>query len=218
MQLYGRGIRRRLAPMLHGNPRKTALAFSLLFSLPGTPVIYYGDEIGLGDDLSQPERNSVRTPMQWTGEPNGGFSTAPRRRLVRPVVEGGPYGYQAVNVLWSQRDPNSILNHVERLIRTYKQLPALGRGAWSVCDTDQPSVLAHRCDWEGEAVLVLHNLGESPCQARLTDKVEPPRLVEVLSDGSGYVSIDDPTKPILLEGYGFRWFRIDGEGTASGAG
>jgi maltose alpha-D-glucosyltransferase/alpha-amylase len=219
MQLYDRGIRRRLAPMLRGNPRKIALAFSLLFSLPGTPVLYYGDEIGMGDDLSLPERNSVRTPMQWTGETNGGFSAAPRRRLVRPVVQGGPYGYETVNVLWSQRDPDSILNHVERLIRTYKQLPALGRGAWSVLETDQPSVLAHRTDWAGESLLVLHNLAEGPCEARLKERPKPAQMTEVLSDGSGYVPATDASQPILLEGHGFRWFRLDGDlRTTGGAG
>jgi maltose alpha-D-glucosyltransferase/alpha-amylase len=219
MQLYDRGIRRRLAPMLRGNPRKIALAFSLLFSLPGTPVVYYGDEIGMGDDLSLPERNSVRTPMQWSDEPNGGFSTAPRRRLIRPVVERGAYGYSAVNVLASQRDPDSILNHVERLIRTYKQLPALGRGYWSVLDTDQPSVLAHRSDWRGESVLVLHNLAEQPCEVRLKGRVCPSELREVLSDGSGYRPATDAGQSILLEGHGFRWFRLDGDRrTAGGSG
>ena len=210
MQLYDRGARRRLAPMLHGNPRRIALAFSLMFSLPGTPIIYYGDEIGMGDDLSQPERNSVRTPMQWSGETNGGFSTAPANKLVRPVISGGPYGYEVVNTVWSQRDPQSIHGHVERLIRTYKQLPALGWGSWEVIDTDCSCVLAQRHEWRGEGVLVLHNLSESPVTAHLETKGPPDRLSEVLSDGSGYTPADSSDDEILIEGYGFRWFRIPG--------
>src|SRR4051794_22664078 len=109
MQLYGRGIRRRPASML-GNRRQLEMAYSLLLSLPGAPVLRYGDEIGMGDDLSLPERNAIRTPMQWSHEPGAGFSTAPVEELVRPVVRGGPYGHERVNVEAQRRDPGSMLN------------------------------------------------------------------------------------------------------------
>jgi len=212
MQLYDRGVRRRLAPMLNGDSRKIALAFSLLFSLPGTPIVYYGDELGMGDDLSLPERNSVRTPMQWSGEVNGGFSTAPRDKLVRPVISGGPYGYENLNVVWAQRDLDSTLNKVERLMRTYKQCPELGWGKWRTVEADSPAVLAHRSDWRNESILVVHNLGQSPCTVTLKDAAEEPtRVVELISDGA-YQDILDTAHPILLEGYGYRWFRLAGKG------
>jgi maltose alpha-D-glucosyltransferase/alpha-amylase len=216
MQLYDRGVRRRLATMLNGNSRKIELAFSLMFSLPGTPVIYYGDEIGMAENLSLPERMSVRTPMQWSGEPNGGFSTA-RGKLVRPVLSEGPYGYQHVNVVRQQRDTDSIANHVERLIRTYKQCPAVGWGKPRLVVCDQPGVLALRFDWRGECVLVLHNLAEAPCVARLEKAAEPDeRLIELLSDGD-YAEVGHAGDAIALEGYGYRWFWVDGEGRRVGA-
>src|SRR5688572_27661987 len=107
MQLYNRGIRRRLAPML-GNQRQLELAYSVMFSLPGTPVIRYGDEIGMGDDLSLKERDAVRTPMQWSDAPQAGFSTA--AKLVHPVVSKGPFSYEQLNVEAQRRDPGSLLN------------------------------------------------------------------------------------------------------------
>jgi maltose alpha-D-glucosyltransferase/alpha-amylase len=216
MQLYDRGVRRRLATMLNGSERKIRLAFSLMFSLPGTPIIYYGDEIGMAEDLSLPERMSVRTPMQWSGEPNGEFSTT-KGKLVRPVISEGPYGYKHVNVVWQQRDPGSIANHVERLIRTYKQCPAVGWGKPRLVACDQRSVLALRYDWRGECVLVLHNLAESPCIASLKKAADPEeRLVELLSDGD-YVPVQRGTDPIALDGHGYRWFRVDGEGRRLGS-
>src|SRR6185295_11129074 len=112
MQLYDRGIRRRLAPMLDGDRRRLELAYSLLFTLPGTPVIRYGDELGMGDDLSLPERQCARTPMQWSDEPNGGFT---KSRPGVPVISGGAFGYEHLNVAQQRRDPNSMLNWTERI-------------------------------------------------------------------------------------------------------
>ncbi len=127
MQLYDRGIRRRLAPMLDNDRRRLELAFSLLFTLPGTPMLQYGDEIGIGEDLTLPERESARTPMQWSSEKHGGFTTADRP--VRPVVSDPIYGYQRVNVEAQRRDPQSLVNWVERKIRMRKECPGnqLGR-------------------------------------------------------------------------------------------
>jgi maltose alpha-D-glucosyltransferase/alpha-amylase len=117
MQLYNRGIRRRIAPML-GNRPQWELAYSMMFSLPGTPTIRYGDEIGMGDDLRLKERNSVRTPMQWSEEPQAGFSSA--KKTVLPVISKGPYSYTRVNVEAQRRDPNSLLSWTERMIRLRK--------------------------------------------------------------------------------------------------
>ena len=127
MQLYDRGIRRRLAPMLGGDRRRLELAYSLMCTLPGTPVIRYGDEIGMGDNLDLPERNCARTPMQWSTEPHAGFTESDKP--CSPVIDKGPYGYEHVNVAKQRRDPNSMLNWTERIIRMRKEVPGsrLGR-------------------------------------------------------------------------------------------
>jgi maltose alpha-D-glucosyltransferase/alpha-amylase len=141
MQVYGRGLRRRLAPMLGGDARRLAMAHSLMFALPGTPMVWYGEELGMGEDLSQPERNSVRTPMQWDDEPpNAGFSTAPRERLVRPVISGGPFGFEAgVNVMAQRDAPGSLMEHVQLLIRTRRACPEIGWGECRVLDAGGPA-------------------------------------------------------------------------------
>lgn len=209
MQLYGRGIRRRLAPMLGGDSRRLELAYSLLFSLPGTPVLWYGEEIGMGDDLSLPERNSVRTPMQWSAGPNAGFSTAPPERLKRPVVAEGGFAYQHVNVAAQRRDPTSLLNVVERLIRTRKECPEIGWGAWSLLETETPSVLAHCCQWRGGTVLALHNLSREPCIARLDlTPYQADHLVDLLDDQEPS-PVENGSFETRLGGYGYRWYRID---------
>ena len=123
MRLYGRGIRRRLAPMLQGDRRRMELAYSLMLTLPGTVALHYGDEIGMGDDLSLPERNSVRTPMQWSTERHAGFTKADEPAL--PVISSGPYGFEAINVAQQRRDPNSFLNWTERMIRMRKEVSKL---------------------------------------------------------------------------------------------
>jgi maltose alpha-D-glucosyltransferase/alpha-amylase len=122
MQLDDRGIRRQLAPMLGGDPRRLELAYSLTCTLPGTPVIRYGDEIGMGDNLELPERNCARTPMQWSAEPHVGFTES--NKPCMPVIDKGPYAYEHVNVAKQRRDPNSTLNWTERIIiRMRKEVP-----------------------------------------------------------------------------------------------
>ena len=130
MQLYDRGIRRRLAPMLGGDRRRLELAYSLMCTLPGTPVIRYGDEIGMGDNLDLPERNCARTPMQWSTEPHGGFTKSDKP--CSPPIDKGPYGYEHVNVAKQRRDPNSLLNWTERIIRMRKEVPEVGWGDFKV--------------------------------------------------------------------------------------
>jgi maltose alpha-D-glucosyltransferase / alpha-amylase len=160
MQLYQRGIRRRLAPMLKGDRRRIELAYSLMFTLPGTPVVRYGDEIGMGDDLNLPERNCARTPMQWSTEPHGGFTKAVRPIL--PVISDGAYGYHHVNVAEQRRDPNSLLNWTERIIRMRKEVPEIGWGDFEVLPIRDPAVLAIRYDWRNNSVLFVHNLDGIP--------------------------------------------------------
>src|SRR5688572_17387934 len=131
MQLYNRGIRRRLAPML-GNQPQLELAYSVMFSLPGTPVIRYGDEIGMGDDLALDQRDAVRTPMQWDGSSAAGFTTA--RRPVHPVIADGPYAFAHVSVDAQKRDPGSLLQWTANMIRLRKESPEIGWGAWKILE------------------------------------------------------------------------------------
>jgi maltose alpha-D-glucosyltransferase/alpha-amylase len=160
MQLYDRGIRRRIATMLNGDRRRLELAYSLLFTLPGTPVIRYGDEIGMGDDLSLPERNCARTPMQWSNEPHGGFTKSDKPIL--PVISGGPYGFEHVNAAIQRRHPESLLNWTERVIRMRKEVPEIGWGDFAILPSRDSAVLIMRYDWRNNSVLLIHNLGSKP--------------------------------------------------------
>ncbi|MFN8633265.1 MAG: alpha-amylase family protein [Chloroflexota bacterium] len=208
MQLYDRGIRRRLAPMLGSDSRRLEMAYSLLFSLPGTPVIWYGEEIGMGDDLSLPERNSVRTPMQWADEENGGFSTAPPAKLKRPIVSEGAMSFKHVNVASQRRDPKSLLNVIERMIRTRKESPEIGWGEWSFLDSGAPSVLAHCCRWRGQILLALHNLSREPAVASLDlTEYACDHLIDMLDDQEP-APVEAGCFEARLPGYGYRWYRI----------
>jgi maltose alpha-D-glucosyltransferase / alpha-amylase len=207
MRLYGRGIRRRLAPMLEGDRRRLELAYSLMMTLPGTPVIRYGDEIGMGDDLRLPERLPARTPMQWSQEPHGGFTQADKPIL--PVVSGGAYGYGHVNVAEQRRDPNSLLNWMERIIRMRKEVPEVGWGDFTVLRTGTPAVLGIRYDWRNNSVVALHNLSALPQEIWLDVGLrgqEGKRLVNLLSTDHS-AAADSGKHCILLEAYGYRWYR-----------
>jgi maltose alpha-D-glucosyltransferase/alpha-amylase len=207
MQLYQRGIRRRLAPMLQGDRRKLELSYSLMMTLPGTPVIRYGDEIGMGDDLALPERQSARTPMQWSAEPQGGFSTSTKPIL--PVISDGPYGYEHVNVAEQRRDPNSLLNWMERIIRMRKEVPEIGWGDFEVLRTGTPEILAIRYDWRDNSVVVVHNLSANPREIRLSVGLkgrENVQLVNLLSTDHSLAEVSGKHR-ILLEPYGYRWYR-----------
>jgi trehalose synthase len=208
MQLYGRGLRRRLPPMLGGDPQRIRMAYSLLFSLPGTPVLFYGEEIGMGENLDATGRMAVRTPMQWSDEPGAGFSTADPERFPGPVTEG-EYGPLAVNVAAQRREPGSLLNWFERLIRRRRETPEFGLGTWSVITTDEPAVLAHRCDWDASTVVAVHNLGAEPCRLAIPlDGIDDVAGAADLLDGTGEQPLDEPTLHLTLEPYGYRWFRI----------
>ena len=211
MQLFGRGIRRRLAPMLKGDRRRIELAYSLMFSMPGTPVLRYGEELGMGEDLSLPERNALRTPMQWARGPGGGFTTAPTDQQVRPVMTRGPYGSGRVNVADQQRDPDSLLRWFEQLIRVVRQCPELGVGTCTVIDEQLPrNVLAHRCDAPEGSLLVLHNLADRATTidlGRLDGVVGKPR--EIFADGP-YDAPGVRLDGLQLRPYGYRWIRLAG--------
>ena len=207
MQIFGTGIRRRLPPMLNGDRRRIELTYSLLFSLPGTPLLRYGEEIGMGDDLSLEGRNSVRTVMQWSDAPNGGFSTASPDTLTRPVIKEGEYEYKRVNVANQQRDPGSLINWMEHIIRIRKQCPEFGLGKWQILETDEPCVFAHCCEWQGSSVIALHNLADKPCTARLKSYFDK-HLIDIFGDRQ-YESLDINSPSIRLSAYGYRWFRVN---------
>jgi len=146
--------------MLGGDRRRIELAYSLMFTLPGTPVLRYGDELGMGDNLALPERTSCRTPMQWSREPHGGFTK--NKKPVVPVIDDGPYSYQHVNAADQRRDPNSLLNWTERIIRMRKEVPEFGWGDFKVLNLGDKSVFTVRYDWRNNSVLTLHNLASEP--------------------------------------------------------
>ena len=210
MQLYERGIRRRLAPMLNGDRRRIELAYSLMFTLPGTPVLRYGDEIGMGDDLKLPERNCARTPMQWSTEPHAGFTKSDKPIL--PVISDGPYGYQHINAAEQRRDPNSLLNWTERIIRMRKEVPEVGWGDFEVLSTRDPAVFAIRYDWRNNSVLFVHNLDAIPREVEFSTGLrgtEARVLVNLLTDVHSRAG-DDGKHHLLLEAYGYRWYRVGG--------
>jgi glycosidase len=216
MQLFGRGLRRRLPPMLDGDPARIRLVYSLLFSLPGTPVLFYGEEIGMGENLAVPGRLSVRTPMQWADERNAGFSTATPGRLSRPVVEGR-FGPMAVNATAQRRDPDSLLNWMERLIRRRRECPEFGWGTPMVLDVSDASILAHQCEWEGSRVFAIHNLSPEPREVKLPvdGAADGDRLVNLLAHADPDLPLDGPAVELKLEGYAYRWYRLQQAGTTT---
>ncbi|WP_353508043.1 alpha-amylase family protein [Intrasporangium sp.] len=206
-QLYERGIRRRLAPMLDGEEARVRLAYSLQFTLPGTPVLRYGDEIGMGENLELPERDAIRTPMQWSGTENGGFSTAPQERLLRPLVEASPYGFKDVNVTDQRLMPDSQLTWFDRMLHTLRECEEIGAGSHRIIDDTPAPVLAHVAEGSTGVILFVHNLGDSPQLVELHDVPvgdQPP--VEVFSDHP-YDGELDPTR-LEVGPYGFRWIRL----------
>ncbi len=161
------GIRRRLAPLLENGRRRIELLNSLLFSLPGSPIIYYGDELGMGDNVFLGDRNGVRTPMQWSGDRNAGFSKADSARLYAPLISDPVYGYQSVNVEAQLRTPSSLLNWTKRLIRMRKRHKVFGRGSLTFLEPENQKVLAYTRDYEQEHILIVNNLSRFPQPAEL---------------------------------------------------
>jgi maltose alpha-D-glucosyltransferase/alpha-amylase len=218
MQLYGRGIRRRLAPMLKGDRKHIRLAFSLLMSLPGTPMIQYGDEIGIGDDLSLPDRQCARTPMQWSGERQAGFSLA--RTIVRPVVSNGDFSFHEINVAAQQRDRDSLLTWLEQLIRVRRELTTIGWGDYILLDSDVPMVLIMYYQWRGEALVILHHFGTAKVHVtfQLPDQVQTQTesastLSDVFSNAT-FPFDDHRSVTVPLDRYGHLWLRVGNQDTS----
>ena len=214
MQLYGRGLKRRLPPMLGGDPRQIRMVYSLLFSLPGTPVLYYGEEIGMGENLDAEGRLAVRTPMQWTDGPNAGFSTAESEQLISPIVDGG-FGPQFVNAAQAKRDSDSLWNFMATLIKRYRECPELGWGHFEILKQPEKSVLAHRCTWEESSMVLLHNLSSDPVTVELdlttddrpAEMLQAVLLLDLLGDADVKIA-EDGTCTLPLEGFGYKWLRL----------
>jgi maltose alpha-D-glucosyltransferase/alpha-amylase len=202
MQMYGRGLRRRLPAMLGGDQRRLRLVYSLMFSLPGTPVLFYGEEIGMAENLAIEGRYAVRTPMQWSSEENAGFTTA--RKSVRPLVADGPFGFREVNVARQRREHGSLLNWMERLIRRRRECPELGWGSWAVLPQDDLAIFAHRADWEDSTIVAVHNLGARATEARLALDADGV-LVDLFGHDEHAL---DGEIALALEPYDQRWLRL----------
>ncbi|HEX2895101.1 MAG TPA: alpha-amylase family protein [Marmoricola sp.] len=205
MRAYGRGIRRRLAPMLDGDPRRIAMAHALLMSLPGAPVLLYGDEIGMGEDLSRPERKAVRTVMQWTDGQNAGFSLAPPEQLAAAPISSGPFGFERLNVAAQSCDRRSLLAAVSHLVRSRLGAEEIGSDACAVLETGVPSVLCLSHGTGSHRLITAVNLADEDVTCELSD-TELSGLVDVLSDRP-YPSPDDEPTKFVLGGYGYRWLR-----------
>jgi len=207
-RVYGRGITRRIPTMLGGDPRRIRMVYSLLFSLPGTPVLFYGEEIGMGENPEIDGRQSVRTPMQWSNERNGGFSSAAPSRLVAPQPADG-YAPQHVNVDAQLTDNDSLLQFVQRLAVRYRSSPEIGWGRFDVLEQDQPAVLAHSMTADVGRFIALHNFSDVPVETAITLADDPDAVA--LSDllGPERIPLDDSRRAVLeLPAYGYRWLRV----------
>jgi maltose alpha-D-glucosyltransferase/alpha-amylase len=188
------------------DPRRIRTAHSLLFSLPGTPLFMYGDEIGMGDDLSLSGRDAVRTAMQWSKDSNAGFSATMTGALAAPVITEGPYGYTRINVADQLSDPESLLGWMKRLIRMRRQCPEWGSGACSILDTDEPGVFAHRTEVKDSTLVALHNLTDKSCSVRIPHDGES-RYVPLW--GNGRCQAGHGSATFDLEPYGYVWYRVE---------
>jgi maltose alpha-D-glucosyltransferase/alpha-amylase len=203
------GIRRRLAPIVENDRRQIELMNTLLFSMPGAPVVYYGDEIGMGDNIYLSDRNGVRTPMQWSGDRNAGFSKAPPERLYSPLIQNPIYSYQAVNVERQYQDANSLLNWMRALVQLRHKLPVLGAGSIEFLEQPNERVLAYLRRLGPDALLVVANLSRS-AQAAVFDLKDfaglQPR--EMFGDAL-FPPITTAPYALTLAPYGYYWFRLE---------
>lgn len=200
MQLYERGIRRRLAPMLQ-DTSLIKMVYSLVFALPGTPVIRYGEEIGMGDDLSLPERLSVRTPMQWDTTAFAGFTVG--QNTFRPIIEAGPYGYCTVNVETQKHSDSSLLNIIKELISLRKQFPEIGASSYTIIPTGSAQVLALTYALEKGQLLILHNFSPDRQDIELEETYKRAEFKNQRKK-----THQESSAPNDIEGYGFRWYTI----------
>ncbi|WP_028034500.1 alpha-amylase family protein [Chelativorans sp. J32] len=206
MRIYGRGLRRRLAPMLDGDVRRLKMAMSLLYSMPGVPVVVYGDEIGMGEDLSQEGRNSVRSPMQWDGGRNGGFSSARKEKLVQPMVDKGRFGFERINAEAQRNDPDSLLSFVKQLSILRRERTEIGSGFCAFLESGSDHVLVHHYKSEAAPLVMIHNLnGQS-----VDIDIQLPAGVTSLGAlfGGKTPPVENGRLRMPLEPYGVRWLGL----------
>ena len=204
-QRINMGIRRRLAPLVDNDQRKNLVLHSMLLTMMGSPFLYYGDEIGMGDNVALFDRNGLRTPMQWDSSPNAGFSDAPAERLYAPVITNSVFGYQQVNVAAQDADPHSLLNKVRHLITVRKQHPVFGRGdfSWRAFSFEAKAVAAYQRKWEETRIVVLNNLRDTPVKGWIPETAE--YFIDMLTGET--ILPGDYTLPA----YGFCWLQPVGD-------
>ncbi len=206
MKVYGHGIRRRLPPMLKQDIRRMKLFYAMVFGFSGIPLINYGEEIGMGDDLNLKERESVRTPMQWSADTNGGFSAGPPEKLYRPVISKGDFNYKKVNVRDQQLDPDSFLSFMSKLIRARLQYPEIGEGRLHIMKPDDSKAAGWYFENKGQLMLVAYNLSEKKLVVSFKTDIKPDHLVSVFEDRkyNRKARLDQ----LDLHPYGYRWFQV----------
>ncbi|CUJ51818.1 maltose alpha-D-glucosyltransferase [Achromobacter kerstersii] len=202
------GIRRRLAPLLERDRRRVELMNSLLLSMPGTPVLYYGDELGMGDNVHLGDRDGVRTPMQWSPDRNGGFSRADPERLPLPVLMGPLYGYEAVNVEAQQRDPHSLLNWTRRMLAQRRQTHAFGRGTLRFILAGNRKILAYLRQWNDTTILCVANLSNAAQPVELQLQAFNGRVPVEMLGGTPFPAIGELPYLLTLPPYGFYWMDL----------
>ncbi|MDQ1504644.1 MAG: maltose alpha-D-glucosyltransferase / alpha-amylase, partial [Actinomycetota bacterium] len=202
------GIRRRLAPLVENDRRVMELFHAMLFSLPGSPILYYGDEIGMGDNVFLGDRDGVRTPMQWSPDRNAGFSRADFAQLYSAPLMDPVYGFQALNVEGELRDPSSLLHWLQRMLQVRKRHPLFGIGTFEVLSAENPSVLAYVREWEGDTVLCVNNLSRFAQPVELSlQRFEGRTPIELLGRVP-FPRIGELPYLLTLGPYGFYWFQI----------
>jgi len=202
------GIARRLAPLLDNDRRKIELLNSLVFTLPGSPIVYYGDEIGMGDNVHLGDRNGVRTPMQWSADRNGGFSKADPSKLYLPATSDSVYGYQAINVEAQRQSPHSLLHWMKQMISVRKKHVAFGRGTIAFLHPRNDKVLAYLREYRGDTLLLVHNLAKSAQPVEL-DLAKFQGAVPIeLFGGSRFPTVGKHPYLLSLAPYGFYWFKL----------
>lgn len=203
MRIFNRGIRRRLPPMLGNNRQKMELTYSLLFTLPGTPILRYGQEIGMGDDLSIEGRGSVRTIMQWSKEAKGGFTDATNKRLAKKLISKGEYSYKTLNVEKQRRDQDSLLNWIRRAIYYRREAPEFGSGQYELLKVNNPKVLAHGCTRGKHLSVALHNFSNSEEKVKL--KIKDSEHITAIFGDKDYGDFNTKSQEITLSPYGYLW-------------
>jgi maltose alpha-D-glucosyltransferase/alpha-amylase len=208
MQVFDRGVRRRLAPMLDGDQRRVEMALSIIFSLRGPPLIVYGDEIGIGEDLDQPGRTAVRIPMQWSAERNAGFSEAPASKLKVKPVDNGPFSYKKVNVEEQRKDPGSLYHTIKRLIAIRRTEPLFVQGRPVRLSASDPAVMVHGFEDAGKLLLIVHNLAGRAVEAEVhLGGMEAEAFIDMIEDTTHKAK---PRLRLKLKPYQYLWLSSNG--------